>query len=186
MAGEWYYSRNETSIGPVSAHELKNLAAQGALLPTDLIWKDGMKTWVPARKFKELIFGPVEEVSPPPMPSTRSHADAQQNSPPGLVTTLRSRALSYGLIVVGLPIGYAGSYFAQSGIVRAFVSIGDYFACAPQILAPHLFGHFGKETDNGIYVTAWLGICAGAIGMGVLAMVMAGKMKTRNRDKAKF
>jgi hypothetical protein len=31
--------------GPVSDHELKRLASEGTLKPTDLIWREGMSDW---------------------------------------------------------------------------------------------------------------------------------------------
>jgi hypothetical protein len=34
---EWYYTRNKEQCGPVNSTQLKELAAQGELLPTDLV-----------------------------------------------------------------------------------------------------------------------------------------------------
>ncbi len=70
MASEWYYTRNGQRHGPVSGHELKRLAATGGLLPTDLIWKDGLPKWRPASATKGLFPArPQTVVVPPPLPS---------------------------------------------------------------------------------------------------------------------
>lgn len=55
MAAEWHYSKNGQKHGPVSASDLKNLAKSGDLLPTDLIWKEGMAKWKPASNVKGLF-----------------------------------------------------------------------------------------------------------------------------------
>jgi hypothetical protein len=71
MAQEWYYSQNGQKRGPVSGADLKQLAASGKLQPTDLIWKQGMEKWVPARLVKGLFppaAPPVGTPAPPPLP----------------------------------------------------------------------------------------------------------------------
>jgi hypothetical protein len=45
---DWYYTTNKQQMGPVSRDELSQLANQGLLKPTDLVWKDGMRDWVRA------------------------------------------------------------------------------------------------------------------------------------------
>jgi hypothetical protein len=55
---EWYYTRNKEQCGPVNSTQLKELAAQGELLPTDLVWKDGMTQWVSAATLKSLFAEP--------------------------------------------------------------------------------------------------------------------------------
>ena len=42
MATEWFYTRDGKKTGPLSSSDLKELADSGQLLPTDLIWKEGM------------------------------------------------------------------------------------------------------------------------------------------------
>jgi hypothetical protein len=70
MAGQWYYARGGERIGPVTTDELKRLAASGELLPTDLVWKEGMQAWIPAEKIKGLIPKPPAQPAsePPPLP----------------------------------------------------------------------------------------------------------------------
>jgi TM2 domain-containing membrane protein YozV len=55
VSQEWYYSAGNDRQGPVSAAELKKLADAGTLKATDLVWKDGMADWVPAKSIKGLF-----------------------------------------------------------------------------------------------------------------------------------
>lgn len=52
---QWFYAKDNQKCGPVDTAELKRLAANGELTPGDLIWKDGLKDWVPASKGKGLF-----------------------------------------------------------------------------------------------------------------------------------
>src|ERR1700693_929119 len=73
MARQWYYARNKGRMGPVSSSELKQLADEGQLQPTDMVLLHGRSTWVPANTVKGLfpenhadIPLPVTPVSIPP------------------------------------------------------------------------------------------------------------------------
>jgi hypothetical protein len=55
MADQWLYSRDGTDRGPVSSSTLVELAKNGELLPTDLLWKEGMAEWKPASSFPKLF-----------------------------------------------------------------------------------------------------------------------------------
>ena len=55
MAEEWYYASNGQQMGPISALELRGLAASGGLKPSDLVWTDGMSSWTPARATRGLF-----------------------------------------------------------------------------------------------------------------------------------
>ena len=55
MTDQWYYTRQGEQVGPVSREQLRNAACAGQLLPSELVWKQGMDDWVPAGKFRELF-----------------------------------------------------------------------------------------------------------------------------------
>jgi hypothetical protein len=56
MANEWHYTINgQPASAPVSAAQLKQLAASGQLKPTDLVWQDGMLEWAPAGSVRGLF-----------------------------------------------------------------------------------------------------------------------------------
>jgi hypothetical protein len=65
VSQEWYFSAGNERHGPVSAADLKKLADAGTLKAADLVWKDGMADWVPARSIKGLFpAGPPAPVAP--------------------------------------------------------------------------------------------------------------------------
>jgi WD40 repeat protein len=68
MAKQWYYAKEGVEVGPVSAPELRDLAAKGHLLPADHVWAEGQKDWIAARKVRGL-FGD----RPRPDPRSNSH-----------------------------------------------------------------------------------------------------------------
>lgn len=55
MAAQWYYSHGGKTYGPVTSQELRDLAAQGAILPDDTVWKEGVAEGVPAKTVKGLF-----------------------------------------------------------------------------------------------------------------------------------
>jgi hypothetical protein len=68
MAEDWHYTSGGKKIGPVPPVELKRLADTGILTPTDLVWREGMQQWVPARAVKGLF--PDTQAAPPPAAAT--------------------------------------------------------------------------------------------------------------------
>ncbi len=45
---EWHYAHGGQQHGPITAAELRALAARGQLLPTDLVWRQPMRDWAAA------------------------------------------------------------------------------------------------------------------------------------------
>lgn len=76
MARDFYYVQNGNRLGPVSAAELKQLGATGQLQPTDLVWKEGMASWVPASSVKGLFGSPEPSPRPPALSGTLAFEDA--------------------------------------------------------------------------------------------------------------
>ena len=75
----WYVSRNDKQIGPYPAAMLKQLAATGKILPTDLVWKDGSDVRNPASQIKGLFPG-----VPPTIPTLPNQVTEPRNLPPPL------------------------------------------------------------------------------------------------------
>ena len=66
MATAWYYTIKGQKQGPVSSQQLKELADQRVLSPSDMVWKDGMAEWAAASKIKGLF--PERALIEPPDP----------------------------------------------------------------------------------------------------------------------
>lgn len=93
---QWYYSQHDQMLGPVAAGELRRLAQSGRLLPSDLVWREGMADWAPAMKVKGLF--PDSNLQAPrelgaaviPATGTQRSAHAERattgDSPVGLLT----------------------------------------------------------------------------------------------------
>ena len=64
----WHYAIGEQKHGPISSQQLKHLAMTGKLSPQDLVWKDGMSGWQPA-KIVGGLFAESERSSPPSLPT---------------------------------------------------------------------------------------------------------------------
>lgn len=63
MSDAWYVGRGGQRRGPVSWADLQGLAAGGKILPTDLVWREGMADWVAASTIAGL-FAPAPSVPP--------------------------------------------------------------------------------------------------------------------------
>ena len=67
---EWYYAKDGKPEGPVSAAQLKQLAASGQLEPTDMVFKVGTKDWAPASSVAGLFPTGSGRSSAPAAPPT--------------------------------------------------------------------------------------------------------------------
>jgi hypothetical protein len=71
LAIGWYYGHDENKVGPFSVQQLKDLAASGAIMPTDTVWKDGVDAGVVANRVRYLFASP-----PPPSADSNSLSEA--------------------------------------------------------------------------------------------------------------
>lgn len=58
-AVEWFFARGVENFGPVSYAQLEQYALTGQLLPSDVVWKEGMAEWVEAGSL-DLLFAEGE------------------------------------------------------------------------------------------------------------------------------
>ena len=65
----WYHTRDGKPSGPVTAKELKGLAANGRLAPTDLVRRGADAKWIVAKKVRGLFPKPAAPAAPPQPPS---------------------------------------------------------------------------------------------------------------------
>ncbi len=82
----WYYTIDGERHGPVTASELKQLASQGTIKPDDLLWKEGLAEWMPAKKMKGLFpqgeSALQEQAKPRPDEETKPRSEAPQDDSP--------------------------------------------------------------------------------------------------------
>ncbi|NQT36414.1 MAG: DUF4339 domain-containing protein [Planctomycetes bacterium] len=72
---EWFYAKDGGQVGPVTTVKIRQLAAAGKLAQEDLVWREGMDQWQPARHVKGL-FG-----SSPALGGTLSVRDSAELGP---------------------------------------------------------------------------------------------------------
>jgi hypothetical protein len=134
----WFYTSTGVQLGPISEDALRALAASGRLLPTDLVWREGMPAWQPAASIPGLMSSaPPGSPLPPPLPASASFP------PPPPLSTEDDPALRWVL-----PVGRSGWAIAAGYLgLLSLVGIFAPFAVITGILAlreikrhPHLGG----------------------------------------------
>jgi hypothetical protein len=111
---EWYFIHNGQRFGPVDSASLKQRASENLLLPADLVWKKGLKGWVPASRVAGLFTEQAGIVAPPPIPVAQpihsSGLDGQswdiKENIPAIVGGVALVAWLFPL--VGLPLSVTG------------------------------------------------------------------------------
>src|SRR5262245_39526241 len=98
MASNYFYTRNNQTMGPVSSKDLRQLASLGYLKPTDMVMKEGYK-WKPAGEIPGL-FGTAPpppsakpSAAPPPAANTASWYYALDGQPLGPCTADQIKSL---------------------------------------------------------------------------------------------
>lgn len=51
----WYYAKGTERTGPITLRELQKLVADGAVEQKDLVWHDGLSSWIPSARATELL-----------------------------------------------------------------------------------------------------------------------------------
>jgi hypothetical protein len=94
----YFVARDGRQRGPFHARRLKRLADTGRLRPTDLLWKRGMPTWMPAARLRNLF--PEEApgaAAPPASAPAPLPAQPPTASPPQLPSTPQAASGRAGL-----------------------------------------------------------------------------------------
>jgi len=94
---EWHYQLKGETAGTVSPEELLEKAQSGEITPETLVWRRGMRRWVPARKVKGLFDAvaspqprrPAPKSAPPPLPKARKRAGQAAERPAGAAKKTR-------------------------------------------------------------------------------------------------
>jgi hypothetical protein len=64
MPDQWFYKHDAEKLGPFSSAQLLELATVGKIKPTDMVWKAGIESGVPAARVKRLF--PAPQIEPAP------------------------------------------------------------------------------------------------------------------------
>jgi uncharacterized RDD family membrane protein YckC len=106
---EWFVGKGGQKSGPFSSEQLKRMAQSGQISPEDLIWRQGLKDWIPARELKGL-FSPRAGASggpvPPGPPGGRQKRAA---APPPSVSQQQPAAFPAASFDDSSPLGFEGA-----------------------------------------------------------------------------
>lgn len=151
MAAIWYYFKNGERQGPIEASELKKFAAEGRILPDDLIWKEGMAAWEPARSMKGLFEGyrAAEEDRPRVLPPPPAQVDSRTELPTEPISA------DVGPRLATKP---ARSWLAPAAFwlaLAAFLlAIVPYFRSSPRGIG-HGLGHYDLSSPEAATKARW-------------------------------
>ena len=106
---QWYYAKEDQQYGPISQSEMRGLLDAGAVQPSDMVWREGLKDWTPAADVSEFGLVYKAPISPPLAPSIAS--DSMANSPyapPAYAGDLQPPLTTSGLAVVSMILSILG------------------------------------------------------------------------------
>jgi hypothetical protein len=133
MPQDWFVNRGgQQRQGPISASELQSLAKSGKLDPDDLVWKEGMAQWLPARKVKGLF-----ATTPPPLPPIPPPITSPTSSvPPSIAPTEQaipqSQSGSMAVLVLTIIAGFFSVFVGgctaatHEGVARFGEGVSDF------------------------------------------------------------
>jgi len=77
---KWYYAKGGSQQGPVSTEDLQAKISAGELAASDLVWRDGMKDWLPVSQLGDFANYLPGAAAPQP-PATPAAGGQVQSSP---------------------------------------------------------------------------------------------------------
>ncbi|MDC0144282.1 GYF domain-containing protein [Verrucomicrobia bacterium] len=118
-----HIDRGGQRFGPYSVEQVNSHLAEGAILPTDLGWRDGMTDWVPVTQVAGVTFADAAATAavPPPTPAPTTGDTALQGGVPAIQTAAKPAGNKKLLIGVGAGVG-----------VLALAAVG-YFVVYPML-----------------------------------------------------
>lgn len=171
---EWFYAQQNKRFGPVSAAELKALADSGKLRPDDLVWREGMDGWVPARRVKGLFEADSQLASAPTALAEvsgsggpDSSGDASAMEAPGALYTPPPVSIGAERAVAGFEGSVVAFHRAREGTsIHLFDLLLDLFR--------HSFPAGLVEATSQAFSLLGYYTLYGAILLWVILMVLAG------------
>jgi hypothetical protein len=155
MAGQWFYASGGGQTGPVETADLRRLADEGTLRPTDLVWREGQPEWVPASKVPELSGTAAGDATPAVVEAPPAGAPA-----PGAAPYYAEPAAVLPYQGGGVPVGISArtmELLRQTRPWVLFISILGFILAGLMVIGG--LGVFAMEMmSGGTGVPAWLGM----------------------------
>ena len=116
---EWYYAHGGKQSGPVSRTELNRLVNSGAIGAGDLLWREGLDSWVPASSVSGLTSAPASSaaasVTVVPRDDRRPAKSASKSASPGAASVNGGPQRRSAVRQVGIEIGVPGGRLGNGG-----------------------------------------------------------------------
>ncbi len=162
MAAAWYYSVGEEKLGPVTLLELRGMLAGKQLMPSDLVWKEGLPDWQPVRDVPEINGSALvpRSASASPVPTDAGRADDWNErhvfvDVPGMFGNLRHAGLT-----AGLPIR---TWLTDRPLSLVWVQIVAFMVCFPLALVQYYGGRDVPLEEAAWALCLYFAILGGAI-----------------------
>lgn len=128
----YFVGKNGQQTGPFSVEQLREMAANGQLLGTDLVWKDGMSGWEPASTLAGVFSAASGSVDSPAVnPVPLAEATVLPPVQPGMPAGPRPNGMALtGMIlgIVSVTVGLCCCYgfpFNVAGIVFSIIGMNQ-------------------------------------------------------------
>ncbi len=156
---QWYYSKNGVQLGPTTEDDLRAKLSVGEISGTDMVWKDGMKDWLPALTTPEFAaISPANGavINPYNAPTVQTYSPVY----PGYAPPAPTAGLAIASLVCGI-----------LGIISCFYLS---FLGIPAVICGHLaLGKIKKSmTPIGGHGLAIAGLVMGYISIAVLVLTV--------------
>lgn len=171
MADTWFVGRAGERSGPFTTQSLRDMAADGRLAPTDLVWREGMSAWAPAASVPGLFASSRSASSPndnpyaPPAPVTDGSAPIPGDSVAlGLASRPYSFSAAFELAVHTLKRRWGTLLYI--GLILFLVAVAVNIPQMAVMLAALALG--GKPNGAG---GEFLGLVLQLVGLGTSLLV---------------
>ena len=185
---DWYYARGNQQQGPVPLQVIQDMARSGQLLPTDLVWRQGMPNWLPASQVSEVFSQPAAA------PAAAAHAPAPTSAPSGAPSpayappgaNVPTQAPAGAPSPYGQPVGYYGvqqhpgqryqqdvpNYLVQAILVTIFCCLPFGIVSivyAAQVNSKLAVGDYAGAVEASQRAKTWAWWSFGVVVAGILA-----------------
>jgi hypothetical protein len=168
---KWYYAKGGSQQGPVSTEDLQAKISSGELAPSDLIWRDGMKDWLPVSQVGD--FGshvPSAEASQPAAGGASPTAESPYQAPvsptaaPGAAAPVGSGKATAALVlgILAVVFGLCGCYGIMISLPCGIIAIVMGNGARKDIaMNPALQSEEGKAKTG--VLLGWIGLGLGIV-----------------------
>lgn len=112
---DYHVTRNGTRLGVYPEQETRDYFAQGRIGPNDMVWREGMATWLPAGQ----VFGPVAAPSFPEAPAPAPFVAAAAPTPRAAAPLLPPPPRLHWALVLALTLVTMGIFFIVWMFIQA-------------------------------------------------------------------